>query len=301
MRRKSIAVWFLIALVVALACSRNRPPNSFFDAAGYHVKGSTVYYLNAFPGEAFEIGGADAATFQVFDTTYARDKSNVYVSGSPIPGADAPSFQLLDRPSFGRDRHHVYQLATAISDDPAHFELLDANLSEDSHAVYWSDGRVLLDDPAHFVIISNADYYLFTKDSRTVHVNGNPIADADPATFHVLRGAYAMDDRQVFYFTDEVADTDAPSFEALDGSYARDSGRAYWMAKTIVGADPRTFRVLNANFECSADRDHAYYRQFVIADADPKSFPCRPCRHQLLRDNHLVRAVGQPETRRTPR
>ncbi len=61
---------------------------------------------------------------------------------------------------------------------------------------------MLSDDPAHFAIISNADYYLFTKDSRTVHVNGNPINGADPATFEVLQGAYARDDERVYYFTD---------------------------------------------------------------------------------------------------
>jgi hypothetical protein len=36
-------------------------PNSLFDAAGYHVTDDTVYYLNAFPGKAFQIDGADVA------------------------------------------------------------------------------------------------------------------------------------------------------------------------------------------------------------------------------------------------
>jgi hypothetical protein len=31
----------------------------------------------AFPGKAFQINGADVASFQVFDQTYARDESNV--------------------------------------------------------------------------------------------------------------------------------------------------------------------------------------------------------------------------------
>jgi hypothetical protein len=45
------------------------------------------------------------------------------------------------------------------------------------------------------------------------------------------------------------------------------------MGKVIDGADPATFRVLNAAFECSADATRAYYRQTVIAGADPRSFP----------------------------
>jgi hypothetical protein len=68
---------------------------------------------------------------------------------------------------------------------------------------------VLSDDPTHFAIISNKDHYLFTKDSRTVHANGNPIDGAEPATFRVLQGAYAQDDRHVFYFADQIMDAEA--------------------------------------------------------------------------------------------
>jgi hypothetical protein len=109
--------------------------------------------------------------------------------------------------------------------------VLDRGLSKDSTAVYWTDGGVLSDDPAHFAIVSNNDHYLFTKDGRTVHVNGKPIADADPTTFHVLQGAYAQDGRRFFYFTDPVIVADAASFRALDGPYARDARRVYGWAR----------------------------------------------------------------------
>jgi DKNYY family len=150
--------------------------------------------------------------------------------------------------------------------------LLDASLSKDTAHIYWSDGRVLSDDPTHFVIVSNTEHYLYTKDGRTVHVNGNPIAGADPATFRVLAGAYSRDRQRVYYFTESVADADAASFRPLDGPYAVDARRAYWMGKAIGGANPATFHVLNAAFECSADAEHAYYRQSVIPHADPHSF-----------------------------
>src|SRR5262249_29988007 len=160
--------------------------------------------------------------------------------GRPIAGADAASFDVLDRGGFAKDRSHVYQLDRPISDDPMHFALLDGGLSKDSAAIYWTDGSVLSDDPTHFAIVANNDHYLFTKDGRTVQVNGNPIADADPATFRVLQGAYAQDDRHVFYFADQVVTADATSFRALDGPYASDKNRVYWMGKVIDGADPTT-------------------------------------------------------------
>jgi hypothetical protein len=273
MLRKVVLGLCVAALALLPACSRDRTPNSLFDTAGYHVKGDTVYYLNAFPGKAFQIDGADAGSFEVFDQTFARDRSNVYLNGYVLPGADAASFQPLDRPGWAKDAHHVYLRDAPISDDPSHFDLLDGNLAKDGAAVYWSDGSVLSHDPAHFAIVSNVDHYLFTKDGRTVHVNGSPIDGADPATFRVLGGAYATDGPSVFYFTDRIAGADAVALRPIEGPYAGDGKRVYWMGKPIDGADPATFRVLNADFECSADARHAYYRQTVIAGADPRSFP----------------------------
>ncbi|MGE5698096.1 MAG: DKNYY domain-containing protein [Candidatus Sericytochromatia bacterium] len=215
---------------------------------------------------------ADAASFRALDTSYARDKSSVYVDGRPLPGADPASFELLQRPGFAKDSRHVYQRDRPISDDTAHFQLLDAGLAKDSVAVYWSDGTVLSKDPSHFAVVSVTDNYLFAKDGRTVYVNGRPIPCAEPASFRVLRGAYATDDQSVFYFTDKLT-AEVASFRALHGPYASDARNVYWMGKPIPDADPVTFRVLNADFECSADHTHAYYRQSVIAGADPRSFP----------------------------
>lgn len=147
MQRKSTAALCLLVVVMLLACSRNGPPNSLFESAGYHVRDGKVYYLNAFPGKAFEMGGADPATFEALDSTYARDNSHVYINGALLPDADAASFELLQRPGFAKDRDHVYQRDRVLSDDPAHFELLDGELAKDSRVVYRSDGSVLSEDP----------------------------------------------------------------------------------------------------------------------------------------------------------
>ena len=269
--RRVIAAVCTLAVALLPACGKE--PNSLFDAAGYHVRGDTVFYLRAFPGDAFEIAGADAATFEVLDRTYARDASRVYVDGRVLPDADPATFELLDRPNFAKDARHVFRHDDVASDDPAHFELLEAELSKDSQYVYWSDGSVLSDDPQHFEIVSTVDYYTFTKDRSAVHVNGTEIAGADPATFRVLRGAYARDDAGAFYFTDAMPLADADALEVLEGSYARDTAHAYWMGKVIDGADPMSFVVLNGNFECTADATRAYYRDVVIAGAVPSEFP----------------------------
>lgn len=182
--RKPVAAACVVALhLIVAACGSAKPPHSLFDAAGYHVRGDTVFYLEAFPGQAVEIAGADAPSFQTLDRTFARDRGSVYVDGRRLEEADPGSFELLDRQDFARDRSHVFRLDRIVSDDPAHFTLLDGDLTRDGRAVYWSDGRVLSEDPANFAIIWNAGSYLFTRDGAAVHVNGGVIAGADPASF----------------------------------------------------------------------------------------------------------------------
>ena len=53
MQRKSHAALCLLDVAILVACTRNGPPNSLFESAGYHVRDGKVYCLNAFPGKAF--------------------------------------------------------------------------------------------------------------------------------------------------------------------------------------------------------------------------------------------------------
>ena len=73
-------------------------------------------------------------------------------------------------------------------------------------------------------IVSNSDHYLFTKDSQTVHANGNPIPGADPATFRVLNAPFEC---------------------------SADAERAYYRQSVIAGEDPRTFPPGRAVTGCS--------------------------------------------------
>src|SRR5215213_981625 len=131
MQRKSTAVLCLGLAAILLACSRNGPPNSLFEIAGYHVRDNKVYYLAAFPGEAVEISDADPTTFRALDSTYGVDSSHVLVNGMVLSDAGAASFELLDRSGLAKDHDHVYQRDHVLSDDPAHFELLDGELAKD--------------------------------------------------------------------------------------------------------------------------------------------------------------------------
>ena len=92
-----IAAVCAVAAATLAACSGDGPPSSVFNSGGYHVRGDKVYYLNSFPGDAFEIDGADPASLQPLDQTYARDTSTVYYRGHPLNDADTATFELLGR------------------------------------------------------------------------------------------------------------------------------------------------------------------------------------------------------------
>lgn len=266
----------MAALVLALTATVagcGGKPSSLFNQSGYYVRGDTVYYLKAFPGEAVTLDQADPDSFDILSSTYAKDRTTVYLSGVPLADADPASFVLLDG-DYSKDADHVFLGDRVLTEDVARFAFLpDGGLTKDGDQVYWSDGSVLSEDPENFRVLSHEDYYLYAADSSAVYVNGNTIDGADPGSFEVTDGAYAQDGSRVFYFTDLVPGADAASLEVLDGSYARDRARAYWMGKVVPGADPASFVVLNGNFECTADDEHAYYRDVRIKGFDPATIP----------------------------
>jgi hypothetical protein len=250
--------------------ARNQPPSTVTNDAGYYIRGTTVYYLGGFPSTAFEVEGADAGTFQIIDSQYAKDASQVYFNGVIIPDSDPAAFEVMEL-WFSRDAKHVYISGTVFSDDPANFEILGDSLYRDSQHIYWST-NIISDDPAGLEILYDQDYHTYIRDSQVVFVNGNPISNAEAATFEVLAAGYGRDTNQVYYF-DQAMPADPPAFEILENPYSRDSRSVFWMEHVIPDANPQTFHVLNADFECSADSEHAYYQDQLISGFDPATIP----------------------------
>jgi hypothetical protein len=249
---------------------QNRPPSSLNNDSGYYVRGSKVYFLGGFPSTAFEIENADAGTFRVIDSQYALDDARVYFDGATIPDSDPSTFEVLEQ-HFSHDARHVYLSGQIFTNDPVSFEILAEDLSRDREHIYWSE-YTISDDPAHLEIIFSQDHYTYIKDSKTVYVNGGPIAEADVNTFKVLSPGYARDASQVYYF-DQAMAADPNTFEILEIPYSRDSQNVFWMENQIPNADPQTFRILNANFECSADSQTAFYQAQPIPNFDPNTIP----------------------------
>jgi hypothetical protein len=267
---KSLLPFCFCALVLLLsltACGDGKP--GAFDKAGYHVArdGKTVWYLASWTSTPFAVAGVDVATFEhplpKGESTYAKDKNHVYLSGHALPGVDAATFEIING-RYSRDATSVYRGEERICDDPAHFEVLSSNFVKNSKAVYrlYPKVEVQTTDVANFRFLSDADYHSYFADSEHVYVNGNIVEEALPASFKVIKGGFGRDEKQAFYFNKPMpAGTLLDSFEVLDGPYARDARRVYFMEKVVNGADPVTFEVTDAKFQRGKDAKNRYEQE----------------------------------------
>ncbi|WP_081452787.1 DKNYY domain-containing protein [Verrucomicrobium spinosum] len=274
--------WFrgltLAALLSATQCNKEKPPGAL-DRSGYHVRGSKVYFLPNWTSRAWEIPEVELATFEFplpkgTETDYARDRQSVYWRGNKISGVDPKTFEILDS-GYAHDASNVYRNGTLICDDAAHFEMVSGNFVKNSHTVYalYPATTPVSHDPANFREISAQDGYSFCADLAQVFVNGNTIPGAHPATFRVLQGGYTQDAGQSFYFDKPMPEgTEIESLEILAGAYAKDAARVYHLGQVVAGADPATFIVTDDKFQRARDA-HQEYEQ---GQRKPRPAPPEP-------------------------
>ncbi len=138
---------------------------------------------------------ADSDSFQLIQSTYAKDRRQVYFGNAVLTGADAVSFQGVGGESgeFAKDAKHVYWHGAVVEAcDAATFQLLDYRYAKDSKHAYflYASGSPPLtlprSDARTFEVIGPAaDGFGYARDARQVYRGGNVIIGADPATFVV--------------------------------------------------------------------------------------------------------------------
>ena len=80
---------------------------------------------------------------------------------------------------------------------------------------------------------------------------GGTVSGADPKTFEVLLGYYALDANSVFNGRSRSQKIDRATFRALNAHFGVDANNAYCVTTPIEDADPHSFRVLDASIYCS--------------------------------------------------
>jgi hypothetical protein len=122
-------------------------------------------------------------------------------------------------------------------------------------------------DSRSFTIIDESHAF----DNTRVYLNGIPITDADPATFHLLEPHFSADANHVFLQT-EIFSDDPAHFEFLDGSLMRDSRYIYWSTE-IISEDPANLTVLDSpDYVYFKDSTTVFIQGNPIEGADVGSF-----------------------------
>ena len=194
------------------------------------------------------IARADPRTFRYIDRGYARDSASVFFEGVRFAVEDVGSFELLEHP-FARDRVAGYYMRERIpGGDGATFVGVDSHYSKDRANVFYSDVepgvnggapmavhvRLPGAQPASFVAM-DADY---AADAGQAYFKGR-VLTRDVAAFQVLAYGYAKSATEVFFEGEPVADADAATFSTFDSP--TDESRAGDALATYAGA-VRTIR-----------------------------------------------------------
>ena len=227
-------------------------PSTGATREGLYAKDARRVYFQGMP-----LPDADPATFEIDPRRagLARDKSRVFLGSVPIPGADPTTFEPVDGDApIARDRNDYYYGATPVKvRDMKSFQLLDTSgapgvvWGRDASAFYTGTTATPVDGPKFSDLGSG-----YTTDGNQVFYKGDPIQNADAASFRVriykddaTKGdtyVVARDKRNFYTGGMPTADVaDGASFQELGRGYARDSKQVYFLSRVVEGADPATF------------------------------------------------------------
>lgn len=226
-------------------------------------------------------GGYDAATFEVLDYGFARDKDKGFYEGQAIEirssgtiypqvKTDGATFEAL-ADGYARDKNRVYffnesNFYRTIIDgaDPSTFKAITAWFGKDSHAGYYGWSAIPQSDGKTFEVVDTkpaAQYTLtgFTKDAVHVFLNDKMIAGADPKTFQTYKNLndaagrlFSRDSEHVFWGTDVISKADPDSFQLVETTgtlgmcapFFKDKSHVFAGTGIIEGADPASFRYI---------------------------------------------------------
>ncbi|WP_163989128.1 DKNYY domain-containing protein [Pyxidicoccus caerfyrddinensis] len=232
----------------------------------YAHDGYTVFYCSR------PVEGADASSLESLGHDFAKDAEQVFHEGSTVDG-HAASFRHVahhDGVTFLADLAHVYREERQFSDhtDWSSYEMLPGA------------------DPASFTAFSAA----FSRDAKTVFLNGAPLPGVDTARFRPL-GEGAFTDGQRIWFHKELHGVMPSTFALVGGGYARvevqDLGAlrclghgyaandvlVYFHGSVVAGADPASFQSLGHGFARDGKRAYSY----VLATESLKMPSYEPC------------------------
>jgi len=320
---KIIIILLLLLLFIAFFTVKSNKKLGNSDY--YKENGKMFYYCKELikTCEQGEVFGVDLDSFEVIeawgDGLFAKDKKHIYCGGKIIINADPDSFQILNT-SYSKDKNNVFynkmkhdydkaSFGVISNIDPDNFYVLGDLYAKDDKNIFYLNKKIENADLVTFKLIVNAgkDYAI---DENYVYFNGIAVAGADPETFnHVMTdyhyNIYYKDKNAVFklksgeikklsildsetfkvikhpYYKDKnfvlnsvglIVDADSATFTLIGSGYAIDKNYVYYGRDKIVSADLSSFYVFDVSYPCAKDKEHVYVRGQIESGVSPVDF-----------------------------
>ena len=237
--------------------------------------GKVLYKAGKFPNYGTtHIKEADPETFEVIKYPYAKDGNYVYLKGQIIKGANPKSFELMNMKwRYGKDDQAIYLRWEKLSEDLENFKMLDENVSLDGNQVYYWGDTLEQADPHTFEVLGN--YYY--RDKNLVYWKRGVVQGANPMSFELVKGDKQLGkDGDKLYRDGQAIDN---QYKRLSGVYTIDSKHAYYKDEIIADADPKSFEIVEVTngkkksyYKYAKDANKVYLENKVIPGADPSTF-----------------------------
>ncbi|MCP4321782.1 MAG: hypothetical protein GY787_08010 [Alteromonadales bacterium] len=271
-----IMVVYVLA-IVAFANYVNNPathdatPVDSHTSKQYHVQEDKVIYVmggNFFSIGGTEIEGADIASFEVIDESYAKDINSIYYNGRVVKGGSPSSveFVVSELSENGANSGYlisggkVFCFGEVIDGaDPDSFSFILGAYAMDKDYIYHFYDSKIPREAVPTAILNASDGYIRHADQ--VIYEGNVISQ-QATSFQIIDDEYSKDSLHLFSHGGVLEGVDPSSFVILSPYFRKDKNKAYYFNHLIVGSDPDSFEVLNDAI--SKDKNNLYYNDYVI-------------------------------------
>jgi len=267
----------------------------------YFKKSGAIYFIPG--GNGFERGSrktvADINSFSVIEGVYARDKDHIYFMGCPQQLVDVKTFQLKNKVPI--DQQHVFkfegfasatshcsknQLSVIEKADPETYITLYDELqflSKDKSSYFYHNQRIAVDYATFEVLNKNFvrdKHQLYLATQKTIH----PLNYAVDQVHYINREYLILEDKTLLYYEPyqgtgilETKLTSANQIKSLDEKSLIIDDLVIIRGKPFAyqQVDANSFKILGSsggNSFWSRDKNHIYYNQQLLVEADPNTF-----------------------------
>ncbi|MFB9076558.1 DKNYY domain-containing protein [Flavobacterium procerum] len=168
-----------------------------------------------------------------------------------------------------------------IKDLGHHFKIIDNKMILQFDNEVFRKYYKVIDFESFELLQSNDSTHHYFKDKTNVYISSYMcgfavLENADPASFRILdfEKGFTADDSNYFYF-DERLPYDFSKAVILNNHYIKANQKIYsGYTNEIIGVDIESFGIPHPDLieNISKDKNHVYFRNKIIEDADPSSF-----------------------------